>query len=162
MLKSYRELEVWQWSFDLCKAVYGVSAGFPSAERFGLTAQIRRSAISVPSNIAEGYNRGATADYVRFLWIANGSLAELETQLLLASSLGFAIESETKHLLDKLGSVERMLRAMIRSLEARIGKSRGTSVAPTAKVTRSPGPQVPRSPKFTRSPDPLVPRSPKP
>ena len=82
MLKTYKELIVWQKSFRLCTQLYKITRAFPSEERFGLTSQIRRAAVSIPSNIAEGYGRGTTPDYIRFLWMANGSVAELETQLL--------------------------------------------------------------------------------
>ncbi|UCF95102.1 MAG: four helix bundle protein, partial [Desulfobacterales bacterium] len=79
MLKNYKELKVWQKSYQLCLAVYQITAGFPKEERYGLTSQIRRPAVSVPSNIAEGYGRKTTADYVRSLYIAYGSNCELET-----------------------------------------------------------------------------------
>ena len=81
MLKSYRELVVWQKAFQLCTHVYGLTKRFPPEERYGLTAQIRRAAVSIPSNIAEGYSRNTKRDYLHFLWMANGSLAEIETQL---------------------------------------------------------------------------------
>lgn len=89
MLKSYKELKVWQKSYQLCLHVYKITSGFPKGERYGLSSQIRRSAISVPSNIAEGYGRKTTADYVRSLYIAYGSTCELETQILLSWDLGY-------------------------------------------------------------------------
>lgn len=79
-LRSYRELEVWKKSIDLAEAIYRASSKFAPDERFGLTVQIRRAAISVPSNIAEGAARTGTGEYVQFLSVASGSLAELETQ----------------------------------------------------------------------------------
>lgn len=117
MLKTYKELVVWQKAFELCRRVYQVSAQFPPDERFGLIAQIRRAAVSVPSNIAEGYGRGSRSDYIRFLWIANGSLAELETQLLLAKALGYDPRSEFDLIVEGVAEVERMLKALIRSLK---------------------------------------------
>ncbi|MCP4247148.1 MAG: four helix bundle protein [bacterium] len=119
MLKSHKELEVWRRSFELAKTVYRITARFPGDERFGLTSQLRRCAVSIPSNIAEGYNRGATGDYIRFLWIANGSLAELDTQLQLAHDLAVAPGTECEPVLDEIAQIERMLRALIRSLKAK-------------------------------------------
>lgn len=74
MLKNYKELKVWGKSYQLCLQVYQITAGFPNNEKFGLTSQIRRSVVSIPSNIAEGYGRKTTADYVRFLYIAYGHM----------------------------------------------------------------------------------------
>lgn len=116
MLRTYKDLLVWQKSFRLCVRVYEVSRLFPREERFGLTAQLRRAAVSVPSNIAEGYSRGTRPDYVRFLWVAYGSLGELETQLLLAEELRFGDSEELGPMLMALAEVERMLKALIRSL----------------------------------------------
>lgn len=120
MLRTYKELVAWQKAFSLCTRVYAVTRAFPSDERFGLTSQIRRSAVSIPSNIAEGYGRGTTRDYVRFLWNANGSLCELETQLLLAKELAFGQVAELSHALDDLAEEERVLSALIRSLEEKL------------------------------------------
>lgn len=117
MLKTYKELVVWQKSMRLCKRLYEMTHSFPADERFGLTAQIRRAAVSFPSNIAEGYGRGTTRDYVRFLWMASGSTAEIETQLLLSRELGFLPAEHASEALESLAEVERMLSALIRSLE---------------------------------------------
>jgi four helix bundle protein len=87
-LKSYRELTVWRDGIALVKACYLVTRAFPKDELFGLTSQIRRSAVSVPANIAEGYGRGTRKDYVRHLMIAQGSLKELETHLIIAAEVG--------------------------------------------------------------------------
>ena len=89
MVKSYRDLIVWQRSIELSLAVYRVSSGFPAEERFGITSQLRRSAVSVPSNIAEGYGRNTRKDYKQFLAIARGSTLELQTQMLIALKLGY-------------------------------------------------------------------------
>ena len=94
MLKNYKELNVWQKSYELCLKLYGITAKFPIEERYGLTSQIRRSAVSIPSNIAEGYGRKTTVDYIRMLYIAYGSVCELETQILLAGDLGLIEKSE--------------------------------------------------------------------
>ncbi len=85
---AHYDLEVWQDAMRLARDVYRASAEFPSDERYGLTAQVRRSAVSIPSNIAEGAGRGSKAEYCRFLLIARGSLMELDTQLWIAKDLG--------------------------------------------------------------------------
>ena len=117
MLKNYKELKVWQKSYQLCVEIYGTTKRFPNDERYGLTSQIRRAAVSVPSNIAEGYGRKTIPEYLRSLYIAYGSNCELETQILLSGDLGYIKEKDTKDLLGKLGEVERMLKALIKSLE---------------------------------------------
>ena len=117
MLRTFKDLKVWQKSYGLCKQVYTLVRQLPADERFELSSQLRRAAVSVPSNVAEGYSRKTTADYLRFLWIASGSLGELETQLLLSKDLGLCRESAVAPVLDAAAEVERMLRALIRSLE---------------------------------------------
>ena len=89
MLKNYKELNIWQKSYELCVKIYKITAIFPNEERYGLTSQIRRSVVSIPSNIAEEYERKTTLDYNRMLYISYGSVCELETQILLAGDLGF-------------------------------------------------------------------------
>jgi len=118
-INSYRDLEVWQRAFALCDTVYKISGSWPNEERFGLTAQARRSAVSVPSNIAEGYGRGSRQDYLRFLKIARGSLFELETQLLLVDQRGWIVEDQDCFML--FNSVGQMLSALIRKLEGNRG-----------------------------------------
>ena len=115
-VKSYRELKVWQRSYELCKQVYRISRGFPSEERFGLASQMRRAAVSVPSNIAEGHDRNTTREYLRFLWTARGSIAELETQLMLSRDLEIASTVDVNTALRELDEIGRMLRGLIRSL----------------------------------------------
>lgn len=118
MLKNYRDLKVWQKSYQLCLEIYKATKEFPKEERYGLRSQIRRAAVSVPSNIAEGYGRKTTQDYIRFLYVAYGSNCELETQLLLAGDLGYIKTVEQlKKLGADIGEVERMLKALIKSLE---------------------------------------------
>lgn len=87
--RKHHELRVWQRSIDLVKSVYRLTSSFPSAENFGLTAQMRRCAISVPSNIAEGAARNSKKEFLHFLGIARGSLSELETQFIIAEELGY-------------------------------------------------------------------------
>lgn len=119
MLRSFRELQVWQKSYALALDVYSVTSDFPSHEAYGLTAQIRRAPVSVPSNIAEGYSRGHTMDYVRFANMAYGSLAELHTQLMLARDLGYMNQDAYDAVSGRYGEVERMLAALIRGLKSK-------------------------------------------
>ena len=117
MLKNYRELKVWQKSYSLCLDIYRLTRVFPKEERYGLTSQIRRSAVSVPSNIAEGYGRKTTADYIRLLYIAYGSVCELETQILLSGDLNYIKVEKLEEIKGNISEVERMLKALITSLE---------------------------------------------
>jgi len=117
MLRNYKDLKVWQKSYELCLAIYQITGTFPNDEKYGLTSQARRSAVSVPSNIAEGYGRRTTADYMRMLYIAYGSLCELETQILLSGDLGYVSDIELHRLTADISEVERMLKGLTRSLE---------------------------------------------
>ena len=117
MLKNYRDLKVWQKSYQLCLDIYKMTKRFPKEEKYGLTSQIRRAALSVPSNIAEGYGRKTMPDYIRSLYIAYGSNCELETQLLLSGDLGYVKVEEFNKLQADIGELERMLKALITSLE---------------------------------------------
>ena len=117
MLKTYRDLKVWQKSYELCLKIYRITGKFPKEEKYGLTSQLRRSAVSVPSNIAEGYGRKTTADYIRMLYIAYGSICEVETQILLAGDLGFIEKGALATIKGNIVEVERMLKALIKSLE---------------------------------------------
>ncbi|MBW1814566.1 MAG: four helix bundle protein [Deltaproteobacteria bacterium] len=98
-------------------AVYKITKKFPQNERYGITSQMRRAALSIPSNIAEGYGRKTTQDYIRFLYIAYGSTCELETQLLLAGDLGYFDRKNISGFQSKIGEIEKMLKALIKSLE---------------------------------------------
>lgn len=115
---SYMELLVWQKGIDLVKEVYANTAEFPQSETFGLTSQIRRAAVSIPSNIAEGNGRASRADYLRFLSISNGSCNELETQLIIAAELGFLAAAQCDALLQKTNEVGKMLNGLINRLSA--------------------------------------------
>jgi four helix bundle protein len=117
MLKNYRELKVWQKAYGFCLELYKITKRFPKEELYGLTSQIRRSAISVPSNIAEGYGRKTTQEYIRSLHIAYGSNCELETQILLAGDLGYFKTEDFEKLRKDIGEIERMLKALIKALE---------------------------------------------
>jgi four helix bundle protein len=111
-VRPHHHLKVWQDAMSLVRRVYDLSASFPDDERFGLTAQMRRCAISVPSNIAEGAARASSREFSRFLMIARGSLSELDTQLRLASDLGFA---DTSAILADVDSIFAMLAGLLRS-----------------------------------------------
>ena len=116
-VQSYQDLAAWQEARVLVRKVYNMTKAFPNDERFGLVSQIRRCSVSVPSNIAEGYGRGLRNDYSRFLRIARGSLFEIETQLILASDLGF-IEGDAKtDIQEQIDRVARPLWGLIRSVE---------------------------------------------
>ena len=119
MLKNYKELKVWQASYKTCLHIYKVTKQFPKEEIYGLTSQIRRSAVSIPSNIAEGYGRKTTLEYVRFLYIAYGSVCELETQTMICGDLDYVRKEKLDQLKKEIGDVERMLKAMIKSLESK-------------------------------------------
>lgn len=116
MLKSYRDLLVWQKAMELTIGIYRFSSDFPKSEVYGLTSQLRRAGVSVPSNIAEGYGRGSRKEYVQFLCISQGSLKELETQLILAQRLNYGSKTAVDGLLRLSEEVGRMLGALIRSL----------------------------------------------
>ncbi|HDR00528.1 MAG TPA: four helix bundle protein [candidate division WOR-3 bacterium] len=128
-VRTYRDLEVWQVAYALCRQVYEASRGFPKEEVYGLTAQVRHAAISVPSNIAEGMGRRSTAEFIRSLRIAYGSNSELETQLLLARDLGYIAAEDYTRLEQGAASVERMLSALLVALQRRTQKR--TEPAPT-------------------------------
>jgi four helix bundle protein len=130
MLKSYRELDVWQEAWALVEAIYALSTRFPSEERFGLSSQIRRSSVSIPSNIAEGHARPTTRDYLRFIGISLGSLAEMETQLLLAQRLGYIDHATLDATLQASERVGRMLRGLSKSLNAKASFSQSPVPSP--------------------------------
>ncbi len=115
-LKSYRDLIVWQKSVNFVTQIYVVTRDFPREELYGLTAQIRRSAVSVPSNIAEGYGRNSRNDYARFLQIANGSLYEIQTQLEISLNLSYLSESRFNEIYEQSREIERMLSSLIRKI----------------------------------------------
>jgi len=117
MLKNFKDLKVWQKSYELSLKIYRLTKHFPSEEKYGLTSQIRRAAVSVTSNIAEGYGRKTKPEYIQFLYIAYGSNCELETQMLLSGDLGYIKSEEIKQLQEDISEVERMLKALIKSLE---------------------------------------------
>lgn len=123
MLKNYEELKVWQKSYQLCLDVYKATKSFPKEEKYGLTSQMRRAAVSVPSNIAEGYGRKTTPEYIQALYMAYGSNCELATQIQLSHDLGYIKTEHINGLQGSVSEVERMLKALINSLKEKDSKS---------------------------------------
>ncbi|MEZ4672031.1 MAG: four helix bundle protein [Anaerolineae bacterium] len=118
-MSDYRKLGVWQKACDLAVDVYKATGNFPKEEMFGQISQIRRAATSVPANIAEGAGRGSRADYVRFLYIAMGSINELETHLVIAQRLGYLSPEPHQQLEGQITEVRRMLSGLINSMTPR-------------------------------------------
>ena len=115
-IRDYKDLQVWQKGMDLAKRVYELTRVFPSEEKFGLVSQMRRAAVSVPSNIAEGQARNTTGEFVQFISHAEGSLAELDTQLRLAMSLGHCGHSEVEQIGPLVTELQKMLKSLRRKL----------------------------------------------
>lgn len=116
-MKGYIELQVWQKAMDLPVMIYEISAVMPSTERFSMTSQMQRAATSVPANIAEGYQRGTRKDYARFIGIAQGSLAETETFLRLATRVGHLQPSQSEPVLIVASELGRMLTRLKQKLD---------------------------------------------
>jgi four helix bundle protein len=117
--RSYKDLIVWQKGIALAKLIYRLTQKFPSEEKFGLVTQMRRATVSIPSNIAEGQARHTTGEFIQFISHAEGSLAELDTQLILSVELGFSRESASQPSLELIAELRRMLNALRRKLGAR-------------------------------------------
>jgi four helix bundle protein len=117
-MQDYRKLRFWQRSHELVLQVYKLTANFPSDEKFGLISQVRRCAVSIPSNIAEGSSRSSDADFARFLYIAMGSAAELDYQLLLSHDLEFSPSNVYRELSQELNEIRKMLNAFTQRLKA--------------------------------------------
>jgi len=117
-VQSFRDLIVWQRSIELVVAIYRVTKAFPKDEIYGLTAQMRRAAVSVPSNIAEGQGRLSTGEFLQFLGNARGSLHELQTQVVIGRKLGYLGETQEKQLQDVSLEVDRMLNRLLTSLRS--------------------------------------------
>lgn len=133
MLKSFRELEVWQKAHGLVLETYRVTDKFPDRERFGIVSQIRRSAASIPANIAEGFGRRTTKELLQFLANANGSLEETRYFLILGRDLGYMANTDFDNMEKRCSSVAQMIAALARSLRARlvgVHGSRATSHGP--------------------------------
>ncbi len=129
-IRGYRDLEVWQKAMDMAVACHQLAACFPANEQYGLASQLRRAAVSVPANIAEGKGRRGKREFIRFLLIAHGSLAEVETHLELAKRLGYAKPSRAEELQDQAAEVGRMINGLVKALKTR---SNSDPRAPTPK-----------------------------
>jgi four helix bundle protein len=116
-INSYRDLVVWQEAMNLAEGAYKLTAAFPKEEKYGLSSQLRRSAASVPANIAEGYGRDSRGAYVQQLRVAQGSLKEFETHLLLSERVAIVDKLALAPLLAKSEMIGKMLRSLIRSIE---------------------------------------------
>jgi four helix bundle protein len=119
-MKTHKDLNVWKESVLLVTLIYDKTKSFPKDELFGLTSQIRRSSVSIPSNISEGAARESNKEYLRFLYIAQGSLSELDTQLLIANNLNFLINSDYAQIDERIISIRKMLAGLIKFRKGRI------------------------------------------
>lgn len=122
-IRSYRDLIAWKIAMDLSERVYALSAMLPVDERFGLVQQLRRSAVSVASNIAEGHARGSTRDFGRFISISRGSLAEVETQLEMCSRLDMLAEESVSDVLALCDELGRILTGLRKSLDSKLART---------------------------------------
>lgn len=138
-IKSFRDLTVWRDAMALAENVYRLTARFPAAERYGLSSQARRAAVSVPSNIAEGHTRESTRQYLQSLSVSQASLAELQTQIELATRLGYCTTEECAALLERSWSLAKQLHALRNALRRRATGARQSRILDRA----SPGPQPP-------------------
>lgn len=120
VIKSYRDLQVWRLAINLSTEVYTTTSSFPKNEIFGLCSQLQRAAVSVASNIAEGHARESTKEYLRFISIALGSLAELETQFIISNNLNYINQVNLDGILEKTSEIGRMLRGLQKSLKAKL------------------------------------------
>lgn len=118
MIKSYKDLDVWKAAIDLIKKLYIVTKDFPKEEIYGLVSQMRRSAVSISSNIAEGKMRQYTNEYIQFLYVSLGSCAELETQLIISGELGYINKDIKEELLSSVDQIGKMIRSLIKGLRA--------------------------------------------
>lgn len=132
IVQSYRDLNVWKKSIQFIKAIYIESAAFPKHEQYGLTKQMQRSAVSIAADIAEGHARQSTKEFLYFLNVAYGSLAETETHLVIASELGFLPIEKLNSILESSAEIGRMLNGLVRALKAKINPDpRALSPAPS-------------------------------
>jgi four helix bundle protein len=119
-LKRFNDLQVWQKAVNFAVQLYAFTRDFPKEEIYGFTSHVRRAAVSIPSNIAEGHSRNTTGDFLRFLSMAQGSCSEVETQLFIARQLNYLSQANYDQLLDRLSEIGRMLSGLETSLKRRI------------------------------------------
>lgn len=135
MFEGYRDLVAWQKAMAIAETVYQITRRFPDTEKFGLTMQLRRAAVSVPSTLAEGHARASTKEFARYVSIAMGSLAEIETQLLLSTKLGFLETDTAESLLVDCDEQGRILRGLKKSLDAKIAsRTKNASKSPASSL----------------------------
>jgi four helix bundle protein len=118
-VESYKELKVWQEGVKLVEEIYELTRSFPPKEQYSLTSQIQRAAVSIPTNIAEGWGRGKTGEYVQFLRIARGSLMELETQLIISQRLNYIDQNTLSQFEENIEKIGKMINALIKNLGTR-------------------------------------------
>lgn len=127
-MKGHHKLKIWNQSIQLVTKTYKLTESFPNYELYGLTSQIRKSAVSIPSNIAEGAARNSTKEYIDFLSIAQGSCSELETQLIIAKNLGYELDIESpdniETILEKLNEISMMMTGLKKSLDRKSQKAK--------------------------------------
>jgi four helix bundle protein len=121
-VNSFRDLTVWQLAMEVTEQVYRLTAEFPKSETYGLSSQMRRSAVSIPSNIAEGQGRDSTKEFLHFLAIAFGSICELETQLLLANRFSYLSDNDLQSVLTTLTSTSKTTRSLQKALKLKLEK----------------------------------------
>ncbi len=124
-VSSYRDLDVWQDAMTMAETCYVLTRTFPREETYGMTSQIRRAAVSVAANIAEGHGRESTASFIHFLRIGQGSLKELETHLILAGRVGLTSQEAVSSVLARCEAIGRQMRGLIRSLQRRVLHEKG-------------------------------------
>ena len=117
-MKTHKDLDVWKKSMDIVTEIYRVTKDFPKEEVYGLTNQMRRSVVSIPSNIAEGAGRNSKKEFIQFLYVALGSASELETQLIIAQNLAYL--KDVRQFLDQLDSIKKMLNGLINHLKDKV------------------------------------------
>jgi four helix bundle protein len=116
-VKSFHDLVAWQKAMELVTEIYKVSQKFPQEEMFGLTSQIRRAAVSIPSNIAEGRGKSSKGEFQQFLYHARGSLAEVETQLMIAINLGYLTNQGVSHIMELIARVGKLLHGLLSAIK---------------------------------------------
>jgi len=120
VIRSYRDLRVWQRGMDLVETIYVITQSFPKQEIYGITSQMRRAAVSIPANIAEGHSREHTKEFRNFLSVAQGSISELETELEIATRLGYLTSEQFNRLMTQVAGIAKQVRALREALAKRI------------------------------------------
>lgn len=119
-MKTHKDLDVWKLSIEFVTEIYNLTKYFPKEEQFGLTNQIRRASVSIPSNIAEGAGRRSDKEFLQFLYISMGSIQEIDTQLLISLNLNYLTKSEYEILLTKLDQISKMISGLIKFVKERL------------------------------------------